>query len=110
MIDKILLLPPIVFLILLVIGYVISLSLSGLAAKGHASAGKLEQYACGEDIPAQNLKPDYSQFFPFAIFFTIMHVVALILTTIPKDFSSGYILAAIFISSALVGLLILFRR
>jgi NADH:ubiquinone oxidoreductase subunit 3 (subunit A) len=110
MLDKILLLPPIVFLILLAVGYVISLSFTKLAIKGHESAGKLEQYACGEDIPAQNVRPDYSQFFPFAIFFTIMHVVALILTTMPKDFSSGYILAAVFICSALVGLLILFRR
>lgn len=108
--DKILLLPPIAFLILLIAGYLISLSFSKLAVKGHESAGKFEQYACGEDIPAQHLKPDYSQFFPFAIFFTIMHVVALILTTIPKDFSSGYMIGAIFIASALVGLLILFRR
>jgi NADH:ubiquinone oxidoreductase subunit 3 (subunit A) len=95
--NKILLLPPLVFLILLVVGYLVSLSFSKLAFKGHASAGKLEQYACGEDIPAQNLKPDYSQFFPFAIFFTIMHVVALIVTTMPKDYSSGYLLAAVFI-------------
>jgi NADH:ubiquinone oxidoreductase subunit 3 (subunit A) len=108
--NKILLLPPLVFIILLVVGYVLSLSFTKLAFKGHTSAGKLEQYACGEDIPATNQRPDYSQFFPFAIFFTIMHVVALILTTMPKDYSSGYILAAVFICSALVGLLILFRR
>jgi NADH:ubiquinone oxidoreductase subunit 3 (subunit A) len=110
MINQILLLPPIVFLILLAVGYLLSLSFTKLAIKGHDSAGKLEQYACGEDIPAMHLRPDYSQFFPFAIFFTIMHVVALILTTIPKNFSSGYLLAAVFIFSALVGLLILFRR
>ncbi len=108
--NQILLLPPLVFLILLVVGYVISLGFSKLAFKGHAAPGKMEQYACGEDIPAQNVRPDYSQFFPFAIFFTIMHVVALILTTMPKDYSSGYILAAVLICSALVGLLILFRR
>ncbi len=108
--DKILLLPPLVFLILLVVGYAVSLGFTKLAFKGHASAGKLEQYACGEDIPAQHVRPDYSQFFPFAIFFTIMHVVALILTTIPKGFSSGYILAAVLIFSALVGLLVLFRK
>jgi len=108
--DKILLLPPLVFLILLVVGYAVSLGFSKLAFKGHDSPGKMEQYACGEDIPAQNVRPDYSQFFPFAIFFTIMHVVALILTTLPRGFSSGYILAAVFICSALVGLLVLFRK
>jgi NADH:ubiquinone oxidoreductase subunit 3 (subunit A) len=108
--DKILLLPPLTFLILLAVGYLLSLGLSGLAFKGHEAPGKLEQYACGEDIPATHIKPDYSQFFPFAIFFTIMHVVALVVTTIPVEFSSAYALAAVFISSALVGLLILFRR
>jgi NADH-quinone oxidoreductase subunit A len=108
--DKILLLPPLVFLILLIVSYLVSLSFTKMAFKGHAAAGKLEQYACGEDIPAQHVKPDYSQFFPFAIFFTIMHVVALILTTLPKNIPSGYMLAGVFICSALVGLLILFRR
>ena len=79
-------------------------------SKGTFLQAKMEQYACGEDIPAQNVRPDYSQFFPFAIFFTIMHVVALILTTLPRGFSSGYILAAVLIFSALVGLLVLFRK
>jgi NADH-quinone oxidoreductase subunit A len=70
----------------------------------------MKQYACGEDMPVQQLRPDYSQFFPFAIFFTIMHVVALISTTIPRGFTSGYVLAVVYILSALVGLLVLFRR
>jgi len=110
--NEIILLPPIAFMIILAVSFLISFGFSKLSFKGHDtdSKGKLAQYACGEDVPSMPLKPDYSQFFPFAIFFTIMHVVTLILTTLPEDFSSGYILAAIYVSSALVGLLILFRR
>ncbi len=110
--NVVILSPPIVFMIILAVSFLLSFGFSKLSFKGHNadSKGKLEQYACGEDIPSKPVKPDYSQFFPFAIFFTIMHVVALVLTTLPEDFSSGYILAAIYISSALVGLLILFRR
>jgi NADH:ubiquinone oxidoreductase subunit 3 (subunit A) len=108
--NNLLLLPPFVFIIILIVSYAVSLGFSRLAFKGHATPGKTEQYACGEDIPVQQLRPDYSQFFPFAIFFTIMHVVALISTTIPKEFTSGYIIAAVYILCALVGLLILFRR
>ena len=37
--DKILLLPPLVFLILLVVGYAVSLGFTKLAFKGHVSAG-----------------------------------------------------------------------
>jgi NADH-quinone oxidoreductase subunit A len=110
--NKIILLPPIAFIIILAVSFLISFGFSKLSFRGRVSSSKdkLEQYACGEDIPAVPLKPDYGQFFPFAIFFTIMHVVALVLTTLPKDFTSGYILAGIYVSSALVGLLILFRR
>ena len=82
--DKILLLPPIAFLILLIAGYLISLSFSKLAVKGHESAGKFEQYACGEDIPAQHLKPDYSQFFPFAIFFIKSLIVGSLVGLVAK--------------------------
>jgi len=108
--NNLLLLPPFVFIIILIVSFAVSLGFSKLAFKGHASTGKMKQYACGEDIPVQQLRPDYSQFFPFAIFFTIMHVVALISTTIPIEFSSGYVIAAVYILCALVGLLILFRR
>jgi len=108
--NSLLLLPPSVFIIILAVSFAVSLGFSKLAFKGHASPGKNKQYACGEDIPVQQLRPDYSQFFPFAIFFTIMHVVALISTTLPREFTSGYLIAAVYILCALVGLLILFRR
>ena len=108
--NSLLLLPPSIFIIILVVSFAVSLGFSKLAFKGHATPGKNKQYACGEDISVQQLRPDYSQFFPFAIFFTIMHVVALISTTLPREFSSGYIIAAVYILCALVGLLILFRR
>ncbi|MDD5687392.1 MAG: hypothetical protein PHE88_06145 [Elusimicrobia bacterium] len=108
--DRLILLPPVVFIILLIVSVIMSLVFSKLAFKGHATTGKLKQYACGEDIPVLQLKPDYSQFFKFALFFTIMHVVALILTTLPRGFTSGYGIAIVYIISAIVGLLILFRR
>jgi NADH-quinone oxidoreductase subunit A len=108
--DELLLLPPFVFIILLIVSLILSLVFSKLAFKGHSSTGKTKQYACGEDIPVQQLTPDYSQFFRFALSFTIMHVVVLILTTVPRGFSSGYVIAIVYVLSALVGLLVLFRR
>jgi hypothetical protein len=45
--------------------------------------GKLTQYACGEDLPAQKFQLSYKLFFYAALFFTMMHVAALVVATIP---------------------------
>ena len=31
-----------------------------MAAKGQAHSGKKTQYACGEDVPAARVQPDYA--------------------------------------------------
>ncbi len=72
--------------------------------------GKTKPYACGEDVPSGSIHPDYSQFFPFAFFFTIMHVVALMLTTIPAETIRSGGIVFIYIIGAVIGLFILFRR
>ncbi|NLY75065.1 MAG: hypothetical protein GX075_07145 [Firmicutes bacterium] len=76
--------PPVAFIIFFAVGALIYLSGSRLAVKGKASRGKKTQYACGENVPAQRVQPDYSAFFPFALFFTIIHVTALIMGTLPS--------------------------
>ncbi len=76
--------PPVAFIIFLAVGGWINFSGSWLAEKGKKSAGKKTQYACGEDVPAQRVQPDYNEFFPFALFFSIIHVTALIMATLPS--------------------------
>jgi NADH:ubiquinone oxidoreductase subunit 3 (subunit A) len=76
--------PPVAFIIFFTIGSLIYFSGARLAAKGKKSGGKKTQYACGEDVPAQRVQPDYSAFFPFALFFSIIHVTALIMATLPS--------------------------
>lgn len=76
--------PPVAFIIFLAVGCLIYFSGSWLAAKGKRSSGKKTQYACGEDVPAQRVQPDYNEFFPFALFFSIIHVTALIMATLPS--------------------------
>jgi NADH:ubiquinone oxidoreductase subunit 3 (subunit A) len=81
---KILLFPPVAFSIFLLVGLLLLFLGSLLAAKENSNGkGKKTQYACGEDIPAKKVQPDYAIFFPFALFFTIIHVTALILSTLP---------------------------
>jgi NADH-quinone oxidoreductase subunit A len=110
-VDNWLLLPPIAFTLILAIGFALSLLTKRLAFKSTTHPeGKLKAYACGEDVPCHRLQPDYSQFFPFAFFFTIMHVVALILTTVPAGALKVTGIAVLYLLAALCGLFILFRK
>lgn len=102
-----LLAPPLVFVIYLLITYLMSKSAVLFSAKGKDSPGKEKAYACGENVKDHRVQPNYSEFFPFAFFFTIMHVVALIIATIPTGVS---VLPVIYIVIAVLAIYILFRR
>jgi NADH:ubiquinone oxidoreductase subunit 3 (subunit A) len=66
-----------------------------LAPKLKDEGGKLSQYACGEDVPAQKFQVSYKLFFYAALFFTMMHVAALVVATIPGG-SPALALAGLF--------------
>ncbi|NVN93065.1 MAG: NADH-quinone oxidoreductase subunit A [Desulfuromonadales bacterium] len=105
-----LLTPPVALLILtLVVGFELW-SMRALSAKGVASTGKTKPYACGEDITHHRTQPDYSQFFSVAFFFTIMHVVVMIIATIPAGSPEASGMAVLFTLCASLGLFVLFRR
>lgn len=109
--NSFLLSPPAAFVIVLLFFMLLSRLLSKLSFKssGHESgAGKA--YACGEDVPTHLMQPDYSKFFPFAFFFTILHVVTLMVTTVPVETMRSFSIAAIYIIGAVISLLILFFR
>ena len=104
--------PPIAFLLILALMLIQlrGLSVFSAPAKGGPAGGKRKAYACGEDVKENRAQPDYSQFFPFAFFFTIMHVLALVVATVPvHDWPAVQIAAGYLICSA-IGLFILFRR
>jgi NADH-quinone oxidoreductase subunit A len=85
------------------------LSMLSIKPKSHGE-GETKSYACGEDVPTNLMQPDYSQFFPFAFFFTVLHVVALMIATVPIETMESFSIAVIYIAGALVGMAILFRR
>jgi len=109
--EYLLLTPPVAFIILLIFSWLMSAMSSSLAFKRKGPAGALTKaYAGGEDIKKHRVQPDYSQFFPFAFFFTILHVVTLIVATTPTRSPGSFVIAVIYILGALLGLFILFRR
>jgi len=72
-----------------------------MAPKPRNVGGKLETYACGEDLPGFKIQFGYRLFFFIALFFTMMHVAALVIATVPSGkivFFAVVYLAMIFLS------------
>jgi NADH-quinone oxidoreductase subunit A len=105
--SRFILSPPIAFLIFLGLSLLISRFTKFIAAKGKVASGKTAAYACGEETVQNRARPEYKQFFHIAFFFTIMHVIALIVATDPTGLSP---LAGIYIGAGFLALIILFRR
>lgn len=109
--QDILLLPPIAFIILLIFVCLIYFLASFLSFKrGKQSERAVDAYSCGEEFSGHMIQPDYSQFFPFAFFFTILHVVALVIATAQTNTLETFAIAIVYIAVAIVGLSILLRR
>lgn len=110
-IESIILAPPLAFAVLFFVIYILVKLGSRLAVRpASVSGGALKSYACGEDVQDHRAMPDYGQFFPFAFFFTIMHVVALIIATVPAENLRIFGMALLFIAASVMGLFILYRN
>jgi len=104
-----LLIPPVAFIIVLLAVILLNRVLSALSFKNKQSEESKESYACGEDFQGHMVQPDYGQFFPFAFFFTILHVVVLVIATVPIENTQTFVMAIIYILGASLGLLTLLR-
>jgi ABC-type phosphate/phosphonate transport system permease subunit len=103
--------PPVAFLLIFFV--VSALAWFGSRCAFHKdkeSSGTTKAYACGEDFQDHLIQPDYSQFFPFAFFFTILHVVALVIGTVPTETLETFAMAVVYVAGAIIGLLILLRK
>jgi NADH-quinone oxidoreductase subunit A len=81
--SGILLFVPVTFLTAFLIIWAFSRFTLGFAPKAdNLPSGKLNSYACGEDYKTKKIEPDYKTFFPFAIFFTVIHVSGLMIATL----------------------------
>lgn len=107
----ILILPPAAFIILIVFFKLLSLLTDAVSYKNpNNPKGKTKAYACGEDVKNHRVKPNYAEFFPIAFFFTIMHVITLMIATSPKYITNSLGVAVLFIIVAYLSILIIFRR
>lgn len=105
--NNILMSPPVAFMILLALSLGFTAVSKRLSARGTESVGKYKSYACGEDMPENQGQPEYTQFFRFAFFFTIMHVVVLVVATNPAGLTA---MTAVYLGVTILSLFMLFRR
>jgi len=111
MTQTILLSPPFAFVIIFIAAVILSCIFSRWAFRKEKNPpGAKKAYACGEDFQEHLIQPDYSRFFPFAFFFTILHVVALVIATVPPENTGIFFMAGLYISAAVIGLIILLRK
>jgi NADH-quinone oxidoreductase subunit A len=109
--GRILLSPPIAFFIILAFVLLLSVILSPLSYRKRTEGKEgLKPYACGEDNYDFMAQPDYSQFFPYAFFFTIAHVATLMITITPVESLKVLGLALLYVAGIAVGLFILLRK
>ena len=69
--------------------------------------GKFDPYGCGQRQVQDYVNPDYSQFFPFAFLFTIMHVLVLVVATAPYEVS---LLPIVYVASGILAMRIISKR
>jgi len=73
---------PAIFGVAIVAGLMIYWVGGKISPKQVAStAGKTAPYACGEDLPAEEMKVDLERFLVFAVYFLIFDVFAFIIAT-----------------------------
>ncbi|PIS46882.1 MAG: hypothetical protein COT17_06285 [Elusimicrobia bacterium CG08_land_8_20_14_0_20_51_18] len=102
--------PPFAFILSLITVYLFSALFSGFAPKPAPNPEKTKTYACGEDFETEKVIPNYEEFYPFAIFFTILHVAGLMLATWAIAGSASFVLPLGYVAAVALILTILFIR
>lgn len=108
--NSILITPAIAFIIICIVVLFLSYLFSKCAFKNKKQGENATKgYSCGEEFSDHLIQPDYSQFFPFAFFFTILHVVALTIATVPIERIETLAIAIVYVIGAIIGVFILLR-
>ncbi len=103
-------LPPIAFSLVMLAVMAQSFLMKRTSFHGPVGAGATKPYSCGEDMEENRFRPEYGQFFSYAFFFSIMHVVALVVATMPSGIAGSYMISSLYIAGAAIGLVAVVRR
>lgn len=106
MMANILFSPPIAFALFLLLALVAMRGLSRYERGGVQTARSLDPYACGQRDFENYVNPNYTQFFRYAFVFSVMHVLALVVSTSSREM----LLPLAYVGAGILSLLIVFRK
>jgi NADH:ubiquinone oxidoreductase subunit 3 (subunit A) len=102
--SQFILLPPIAFIIFLLVAYLLYKGGGALGPRTKVEGKKLATYFCGEDVPGRKVQPAY-HFFRFAFFFLVLHIAGLVIATVPSGL--GAFLGILYLVIVLIAIVIL---
>lgn len=98
--------PPVAFILFLASALGAMYGLGRYARKGDQTARALDPYACGQRDYEHYVNPNYTQFFRYAFVFSVMHVLALVITTSLDEL----FLPLTYVGAGILALVIVFRK
>lgn len=108
MVTKILLTPPVALCVFLALAYGLYRLGGALAAPGEEHPGKHQPYACGEDLLPPEAQLAYHAFFQLALMFSMLHLAALVLSTLPPG-GAGHRLATAYLVGIAISVFVLIK-
>lgn len=75
--------PPLAFVFFLLVALLLGFGGKKISPQAPPDEEATTSYAGGEDIPGEKKFIGYRVFFPIALFFTVLHVLALLLGLLP---------------------------
>jgi NADH-quinone oxidoreductase subunit A len=100
---------PVLFLSFLLMLALLSIYLKRKADKTPSGKHAFDPYACGqaEDAVSQYVNPNFRRMFYLAFFFTVMHVLVMIVATAPAKHT---LMPVAYIAVGALAMVILFRK
>lgn len=105
--EAILYSPPVLFVIIFLVLIAVSKWLSRFSNKTELGKHALDAYACGQRDVKNYVNPDYSQYYSYAMIFTVAHILVLVVATAPAD---AQILPVAYIVTGILTVIIALKR
>ncbi len=105
--DGLLLSPPVALALVMGVILLVDSFLSRYSSKAKPGSHQADPYACGQRGVPNYVSPDYSEFYPYAALFTLLHAVVLLVATAP---GGATLPACTMIFAAFAMLYLVFRK
>jgi NADH:ubiquinone oxidoreductase subunit 3 (subunit A) len=101
---------PVLFTTFMILASLLMSICNLFAAKSQDNPDKYLHYSCGEDMEVHNPELNYHAYFRLALLFGILHIAALIISTIPPGNPKTKTLSGVYLIGVSVSIFILLER